>query len=323
MILLLLLAQITASNAGQLQQSASANDAKSAILCVAFNPKGNLLASGEVDKKIRIYDAATGKQTALLEGHTKQVAAVAFTPDGATLVSAGYDHTIRVWDVASGKQKEIQAGTPKDGEVPDVDDMRAEFSPSTSFLAYGAYQAVWDLRTRKRTSRNDLIVHGWSDFSSDGATLLSVVVADPKSQQFGAFESWNVTAWKKVASWKGTPGASYERVALSPDGARAAAIDVSGDDNKWKIEIWNVADQKLSATGGVLTDTVNGMLFTKDGGALVTAAATTLKLWDAKTGQELASYPVPGVLMGLARSSDGAKLATADAKGGVQVWSLK
>jgi WD40 repeat protein len=324
MITLLLLAQITAANAGQIQQTASAHDAKSAILCLAFSPDGKLLAAGEVDKKIRLYEAATGKQVALLQGHTKQVAAVAFSPDGATLFSASYDYTVRRWDVASGKQKEVQAGDLQKGEVPDVDDMRALFNKDVTLLAYGAYERLWNLGTKKQVVRNSLVVHGWFDFSSDGSTLLSVCGSDKETSAIRNFERWDVRAGKALARWAGTAGAAYERVALSGDGARAAAIDVGGDDNKWKLEIWSVADRKRVLAPGFHPDSVNGMAFTKDGSAVATASLDkTIKVWDAASGKELKSLAHPVGFMGLAFSADGARMATGDGSGGIQVWGLK
>src|SRR5260221_6707687 len=115
MLAFLLLLQITSANADHLTQTAGVKDAKSAILCLAFSPNAGLLASGEVDRKIRIIDASTGRQTALLEGHTRQIAALTFSKDGAFLYSAGYDRTVRVLDVASGELKETQPADPKKG----------------------------------------------------------------------------------------------------------------------------------------------------------------------------------------------------------------
>ena len=51
----------------------------------------------------RLWDAASGKQLAVLEGHTSQVNSVCFSPDGSRVATAG-DHTARLWDAASGKQ---------------------------------------------------------------------------------------------------------------------------------------------------------------------------------------------------------------------------
>lgn len=325
MIGFLLWAQITSAGADRLQQTANLQEAKSAILCLAFSADGKVLASGEVDKKIRLWDVAAGKQRAVLEGHTRQVAALAFSPDGATLLSAGYDRTVRLWDVASGKQKEVQTGDPNKGVLgPDVDDMRGLFSRNGSLLAFGSLLHVWDLRAKKLLPHDSLVVYGWFDFEPGAGTLLSVCDSKKESGQIRHFERWDCRANKVTAQWEGTAGAAYERIAVSEDGAWAATIDAGGDDNRWKVEIWNVAERKRVLAPGFHPNTVNGMAFTKDAGALATASLDkTIKFWDVKSGKELASYRHAEGFMGLAFSADGSRLATADAKGAVQLWGLK
>jgi WD40 repeat protein len=59
------------------------------VLCVTFAPDGKTLASGGADKKPRLWDARTGKEATVLEGHTMPVRALAFSADGKPLSSGG------------------------------------------------------------------------------------------------------------------------------------------------------------------------------------------------------------------------------------------
>jgi WD40 repeat protein len=49
---------------------------------VAVSKNGKLIASGSSDNTIILYDAATYKTKAILEGHKSYVMSIAFSPDG-------------------------------------------------------------------------------------------------------------------------------------------------------------------------------------------------------------------------------------------------
>ena len=59
--------------------------------------------TGSDDNTARLWDAATGKAVATLEGHTDAVTVLAFSPDGARVVTGSDDNTARLWDAATGK----------------------------------------------------------------------------------------------------------------------------------------------------------------------------------------------------------------------------
>ena len=100
-------------------------------------------------------------------------------------------------------------------------------------------------------------------------------------------------------------------------------LDTSGDDGKWKIEIWDLKTKKRVSAPGAVPDFVNGLAFTRDGSALAVASTDKkLRFWDVMAGKELATFAIDRGFMALTFSPDGSRLATADDKGGVQIWGV-
>jgi serine/threonine protein kinase len=69
------------------------------VLCAAFSPDGRILASGGVDRMVRVWSTEDSNEIAAYAGHTNSVLAVVFAPSGKALYSTGQDGMLRRWAV--------------------------------------------------------------------------------------------------------------------------------------------------------------------------------------------------------------------------------
>ena len=83
------------------------------------------MVTASSDHSARLWDAASGQELAVLQGHEAGVWSAAFSPDGSKVVTASIDRSARVWDAASGQALAVLRG--HEAEV-----RSAAFSPDGS-----------------------------------------------------------------------------------------------------------------------------------------------------------------------------------------------
>ena len=276
------------------------------VQSVSFSPDGKMLASGAEDNTVKLWDVATGENTATLEEHTSWISSVAFSPDGATLASGSGDRTIKLWDVATGENTATLEGHGV--EVSSV-----IFSLDGATLVSGSYDntiKLWDIAT----GTNIFTLQGHTEgintvlFSPDGKTLAS-------GSYDNTIKLWDIVTRRNTSTLEGHTG-WVESVAFSPDGKTLA----SGSWDK-TIKLWDVATGTNISTFELHTDWVESVAFSPDGKTLASGSwdQTAVKLWDVETGHNFATLEARWVYS-VAFSPDGRILAYGSGDGTITLW---
>lgn len=74
------------------------------VYAVAWKPGATELASGSLDKTVRIWDTATGRPRQTIKDHADGVYGVAYSPDGKLLATASADRSVKLFDTGSWKR---------------------------------------------------------------------------------------------------------------------------------------------------------------------------------------------------------------------------
>ena len=143
---------------------------------IGIRQSDGMIASGDHEGEIRLWDGRTGAFVKTLAQHDNSVGHVSFTKDGRYLVAgAGYQarrgsYSVRVWEVATGKETVTYS---RHGDLV----LTAATTPNGQLVATGGggkYEIeLWDPKTGNNT--RSLIgtgAMGWSvGFSSDGRRI--------------------------------------------------------------------------------------------------------------------------------------------------------
>jgi WD40 repeat protein len=299
------------------------------VHATAFSPDGRYIAGASEDKKVRIWDANSGRLVNTLRGHTDVVWSVAFSQSGRYLVSASLDGTARVWEHWQGRNPTAVSLllNPDEGAF-----RSAEFDPQNDRLIVTAGDdgdvRIWDSMNGKGSVKKTLIDPNATflndaSFSPDGTRVITGGTSTDKDGYYVA-RIWD---WERGTPEQVLDGQfhtdSINSVAFSPDGRWAVTASDDHSACVWDLRSDSKCNTSLYERN---TGTVNWARFSPDGKLVVTAGAdgsARIWYWMASNAAPVATLRGhTDAVESASFSRDGKRVVTGSADRTVRLWDV-
>jgi WD40 repeat protein len=237
--------------------------------CLAFSPDGGILAVGNVDGTVSLWDMVSGKAEASLDAGSEMLSALAFSPNGTLLATASADSHVLLWDVARQRLHASLEGHK--GPVTAL-----VFSPDGRLVASGGEDRTVRLWTVDGEDP-PVILRGHNDltlalaFSPDSRSLATSSLGDYR------IRFWDVESGKSRESLIAITGkATVTCLAYTPDGYTL----ISGNEHG-TVTLWNLATHHSKTPLNAHQGWVKSFALSADGKTLATGGNDGfVKLWN-------------------------------------------
>ena len=279
-----------------------------------FSPDGRLLATGEFERRVILWDVETGEQRTTYSDYSNPVAYVQFSPDGEFLVTSTLDMKLRVWHITTGlpiltrqfKEPIMDTAFSGEGEliVPTSDGV---FSYTLSFTDNG---------------ENNLVRPGFGDSSL--VTLNPFLVAGREDNE--RLGLWNLESGQRLLELAVAPQqglAPILPVAFSADGSACVIVDDDAQVHIIETGSGDVVSRFRAATGAA----AHHAQFSPDGTRMALVHEGNLvRIYEPGSKPASDETVLAGhsdLVFHLAFNHDGSRLATASYDGDVVVWDME
>jgi WD40 repeat protein len=319
------------------------------VRSLRFSPDGRLLATGQSQGKVYLWDVSTGSHIGTFVGHTGGADGLAFSTDGALLATGSHDHTLRLWDVSSQRQVRLFGAV---GTLCDVC-----YSKASEELITASYTGQIDFWKTSPTNSLDGMktTQLRISFSADGNLILGkhqderITIYSTESGRIIAeildtfspigflpgglsFVSWGRLPDRSMAARIWNLGESTPRrevvlgqsagsprhpcKALSIDGEILAAGDSAG-----RVRIWRLRTGQLLQEFQAHKQEILALEVSPDGKFLATASHdVTATLWSIPEWRETIRLKIENRVSDFAFSPRGDILATGHVSQSINLW---
>jgi RNA polymerase sigma factor (sigma-70 family) len=217
---------------------------------IAFSPDGRLVASGEKDRLIHIWDASDGKEIQQIKDVPNGGMALCFSPDSKALACSieGRNRTklaLHLWDVASGKER-----TRFDVRIAESSYWSClTFSPDGKVLAFAvqgrntSLVCLWDTASGKELGRyaGHRLWVGALAFSPDSKLVASGTLLHPLNhhgQKDCSIHVWEAATGRLIRRFEGQHS-FVNSMAFAPDG-----LTVASGASDCTILLWDITGRR-------------------------------------------------------------------------------
>jgi eukaryotic-like serine/threonine-protein kinase len=295
---------------------------KSPITAIAWSPDGSYIASSSGDKSVHVSawntmdarNAMDWSGSLVYRLHSRTVLSVVWSPEGTRIASSDWGRTVQVWNANTGEHIFTY-------QIPDSSTVTFEhplaWSPDGRFIVSasdGQPLRVWNAATGET-----LLTYKEHTFSVKAVAWLP----DGSQIASGSVDT-TVHIWDAQS---GTTmhvcchGSTVRSVAWSPDGSQIASAGADG-----YIRIWDASNGKnIFSYPAADNQWVRAIAWSFDGNhiASIVSGDKTVQVWDATTGEKIATYRHSGAVKALAWSPVGNYIASASGDKTVHVWQVK
>jgi WD40 repeat protein len=278
------------------------------IISVAFSSDGKLLATGDSNGEIQLWQIPGLNKIYTCRGQAGWLWHVVFSPDSQILASCGHDSTVQLWNAATGEFIRILQHSSMV--------FCTAFSPSGKLLVSCVENALiklWDVATGKILK----ILPGHENcvwavaFSPDGKTIAS-------GGEDKTIKLWDTTTGECLQTWQEHTG-WVKSVRFSSDGT--TLISGSFDHT---VRIWDVASGACLKILHEHSEPVVQVDISPDGQTIASASYdSTIRLWEVSTGQ--CCRIIQGHtnrVWSVAFSPDGKTIASGDDDRSAKLWDI-